>query len=102
LSAARAALERGSVADAQDGLAEVARLTEAAMELVEATRQAFAAHAGELAARRAETERLEGELPGHEAVLVDLAASYAPSVFVLGQGDPTHPNANGTARDNLD
>ncbi len=102
LAAARAALERGAVADAQDGLAEVARLTEDAMELVEATRQAFVAHDGELAARRAETGRLEDQLPGHEAVLVDLAAGYAPSVFMLGQGDPTHPNANGTARDNLD
>ncbi len=102
LVAARTALERGAAEAAQDGLAESARLTGTALSLVEATQQALSAHDQELAARRAETERLERELPRHEAVLVDLAAVYAPPVFALGQGDPTHPNANGTVRDNLE
>jgi len=101
-NAATAALERGADTAAHDSLAEVARLTQEAVALVQTTRQTFAAHDADLAARLEETNRLERELPKHESILVDLAAGYAPATLQLAQGDPTHPNANGTVRDNLE
>jgi len=101
LAGVKAALERGDVAGAEAGLAAANQRVGEAGALVQATRQAFAAHTGTLTARRQETERLQQALPEHQRILVDIQAGYAPAVLLLGQGDPAHPNANGTVQDNL-
>ncbi len=102
LTATKAALERGDVASAQEGLDAVARLVAEATSLVEATRTAFNEHKKTLADRVQETARLEKEIPAHEQILLDIRTRYVPSVLQLGQGDPAHPDANGTIQDNLD
>jgi hypothetical protein len=101
IEGSKAALERGDVAAAQGALDAVASLTAAAAMLVESTRTAFAAHAGEIAARRTETGRLENLVPEHDGILAQLRSRYDSQALLLGQGDPTHPNANGTIEDNL-
>jgi len=100
--AIKAALERGDVEAAQQGLEGVARLTAEVAEIVKATREAFAAHAATLAACRQEEARLAGRVPEHEQILADIKRDYVPSVLLLGEGDPTHPRANDTIQDNLD
>ncbi|MBN2506672.1 MAG: hypothetical protein JXQ71_08260 [Verrucomicrobia bacterium] len=101
LDSVKAALERGDVPAAQAGLdAAHARIAEATA-VVDATRQAFSAHTDTLAAHRRETQRLDHAAPEHERLLVEIEAACAPSVLLLGAGDPTHPNANGTIQDNL-
>jgi hypothetical protein len=54
-----------------------------------------------MAALRKESARLSGLLPEHRELLQRLSVEYAPSVLLLGAGDVTHPNANGTIADNV-
>ncbi len=54
-----------------------------------------------MTACRQETERIQAQLPEHQGILEDLTQTYAPTAMALGQGDPPHPNANGTVADNL-
>lgn len=100
-AAAKAALQRGDVEAARRSLDAAAALGAEATRLTDATRAAAEAHAERLANCQSETERLEGAIPTHEAMLSAMAAAYPPSSLLLGQGDPTHPNANGTVADNL-
>lgn len=101
-AAVKAALERGDVQAAQQGLDQVASLVLEANEIVKATREAFTAHAGVLEARRQEAGGLADRVPDQEEVLARIQRDYAPSVLLLGEGDPTHPRANDTIQDNLD
>lgn len=101
MAGVKAALERGDVAAAQAGLEAVTQLVQEARSLVADTREAFAAHAATLTACQQETARLEKELPAHEQILVALESGYVPGVLMLGAGDATHPNANGTVQDNV-
>jgi len=100
--AVKAALERGDVQSAQQGLDQVAGLTRQAAEIVQATREAFAAHAADLDARTQEAQGLADRVPGQGQVLARIQRDYAPPVLLLGEGDPTHPRANDTIQDNLD
>lgn len=102
IAATKAALERGDVVGARQSLDAVMQWSQVATDLVNETRQALAAHPGTLAERTAENERLIQLLPEHEQILAKLQRDYAPSVLILGEGDPTHPNANGTVQDNLE
>ena len=97
----RTTLDQGDVAASQNALDAIERLTRQAREIVEATRNAFQEHPSLSAACKSETLRLEALLPEHEAILSSIEREYAPSVLLLGAGDPTHPNANGTIGDNL-
>jgi hypothetical protein len=101
LAAAKAALERGDIAAAQNALDSTTQLANEAQAIVQATRQAFADHESTSAAWRAETEQITARLPEHERILACIKEQYAPEVLLLGAGDPTHPNANGTVADNL-
>lgn len=102
IAAAKAALERGDVVGARESLGAVVQLSQGATELVNETRQALAAYQSTLAERQADNERLTRLLPEHGQILAKLQGEYAPSVMLLGEGDPTHPNANGTVQDNLE
>jgi hypothetical protein len=102
LTGVKAALERGDVVSAQSGLDAVSRLAAEACQIVEATHKAYDTHETLVTARREETDRLTALLPEHEQILSQIQRDYAPSVLLLGQGDSTHPNANGTVQDNLD
>ncbi|MBM3832333.1 MAG: hypothetical protein FJ403_03460 [Verrucomicrobia bacterium] len=95
-------LERGDSENAQKSLDIIATLTAQAVEIVSASRKAFSDHEGTVAQRRTETERITGLLPQYEAILADIVHKYAPPVLGLGEGDPSHPNANGTIRDNME
>jgi uncharacterized membrane protein YgcG len=99
---AHAALGQGELDAAETALAETARLTAEADAIVEASRQALAAHASTVAGRRAETGRIEALLPNHERILLGIRETFAPGVLLLRAGDPFHPSANGTLGDNLE
>jgi len=101
LAGARAALDRGDIEGGRDGLDAGLAAVAAARGIVEATRSARAARADAEAAWRAETDRLAAMLPEHERILDELLRGYEPAALRLGEGDPVHPNANGTAQDNL-
>ena len=102
LSDAKTALDRGGVEAAANAVDEAKRLDAEASALVEAARAAFGGHAGTRDGLERETEGLELLTRGHAAILKDIEADYAPSVLLLGSGDPAHPNANGTVQDNID
>lgn len=98
---ARAGLDRGDVASAENALNAVAWLTGEALGIVAASRNVLAQREETVRARRQETERLAASLPEHERILNEIVADYAPEVLALGAGDPEHPQANGTVADNL-
>lgn len=95
-------LGQGELDAAAAALAEAARLTAEAADIVEASRQALATHAATVAEWGAETGRIEGLLPDHERILAGIRATFAPSVLFLRAGDPDHPDANGILTDNLE
>ncbi len=99
---AKKALGTGDNAAAEKALAEAAALSVAVGEIVAATKTAFAEQADTVVARRAETDRVEGLVPAHEAVLERIQKDFAKSVLFLDAGDPAHPNPNGTVVDNVD
>ncbi len=101
LEGVRAALDRGDLEGGRDGFDAGLAAVAAARGMVEATRSAWAARADAEAAWRAETNRLTAMLPEHEQILDELLRDYEPAALRLGEGDPVHPNANGTAQDNL-
>jgi hypothetical protein len=100
--AVKALLERGDTEAAQGSLDAIGRLTDEALNIVKATRQAFADQETTVSSRRAETERVAGAFPRYDGILAGIMHGYAPSVLTLGAGDPTHANANGTIEDNMD
>jgi hypothetical protein len=101
LASAHAALERGDIAAAENALSAAAEVVQAIHRILGATRESFTAHANDMAALREESARLSSLLPEHRELLHHLRAGYAPAVLLLGAGDATHPNANGTVADNL-
>lgn len=98
---AHAALGHGALEEAEAALAEAARFCAEAEAIVETSCQAYADHAKALAARRAETQRLEAQVPLHERTLAEIQESFAPSVLTLRSGDGMHPNGNWTLADNV-
>ncbi len=99
---ASAALERGDTDAARNALDAVTEFTKQTAAIVAATRQAFSEQASASAELIRETERITSLLPEHQSVLSAIQARYAPAVLLLGAGDASHPNANGTIEDNLD
>ncbi len=102
VAAVKAALERGDVETADQGLAEVADLTQEIAGVLKATREAFGAHDATAAACRKGLAEITAQVPRHRRVLEDIEKGYAASVLLLGEGDPTHPRVNDTIQDNLD
>ena len=100
--AAQESLGGGGLEAAEAALAAAARLTREAEEIVAATRQAFAAQAATVEERRAETERIERQLPDHDRILAAIRETFAASVLILRADDPVYPGANGTLADNLE
>lgn len=99
---AHQALGRGVLAEAETALVEAARFSAEAEEIVEASCQAHADHAKVLAAGRAETQRLEEQVPSNERTLGEIQESFAPSVLFLGSGSGTHASGNWTLADNVE
>ncbi len=101
LAAAVLALNRGDVDGAAHALEGSLRATAEAGEIVEGSLQAVDRREGETTALREETGRLEGLLPRHREVLQEIQRRFAPPSWLLGAGDPEHPQANGTIADNI-
>ena len=99
---ASAALERGDTDAARNALDAVTEFTKRTAAIVAATRQSFTEQASASAELIRETERIASLLPEHQSVLSGIQGGYAPAVLLLGAGDESHPNANGTIEDNLD
>jgi len=97
-----AGLGRGDVAGAQSACEAAFGLLERGRKILEATRLAADQHAATEQALTKEADRLEGLVPERREVLAGLMARYRPNVLLLGDGDPTHPRANGTIADNLE
>ena len=102
IAATQAALERGDVVGARESLDTVLSLCKGASQLIIETRRAMADYSATREERNAESERLTKLLPAHEQILARLQKAYAPAVLLLREGDPGHPNANGTVADNLE
>lgn len=100
-SAARVAANGGDADLAMASNASALSEIQIANDLVEETKKVFGEHDGILGLRRAEDERLQKEVPVHETVLGEIESQYAASVLLLSAGDPAHPDANGTIRDNI-
>ncbi len=98
--ACAAGLGRGDVAGAQSACEAAFGLLERSGKILETTRLAADQHAATEQALVQEADRLEGLVPDHREVLAGLMARYRPNVLLLGDGDPTHPRANGTVTDN--
>ena len=101
LSAAASLLERGDDRSAGAAVRGARERLEHANAIVEASREAADAHPRNQETLTAETARLEARLPEGRATLDTLRARYGAAVLLLGAGDPTHPEANGTIDDNL-
>lgn len=101
LSAAASLLEKGEATSAEGAIRGARERLGRASSILQASRQAAAAHAQNQADLRAEMDRLKARLPEGQATLEILRARYAAAVMLLGAGDPTHPEANGTVDDNL-
>lgn len=101
-ASARQSLAQGQNAAAQKSLESANASLAEAKGIVDATRKAFDEHAAVTQTRRAETSRLEGEVPGHQLILESIERDFAASVLALQAGDPAHPSANGTIKDNVD
>ncbi len=99
--AARAASNRGDVDGANSASARALHDAGLGRQLVDGTATAFAQYDDTLKARTAEANRLESAIPSHQAILKSIESRYAATVLLLGAGDSTHPDANGTSRDNL-
>lgn len=109
LSAARQLLEevrrslgRGDLANARQSMERVNALRTRSEGLVEAARLSLTGHVGRAGELERESTRIVGEIVRVAEVIDALTQSYPPSVFLLGAGDPSHPNANGTLSDNAE
>ncbi|MCP5518978.1 MAG: hypothetical protein H7A45_17180 [Verrucomicrobiales bacterium] len=101
LSAAAPLLEKGNASAADAAIRGAREQLDRVIDILEASRQAAAAHEPNQAELTAEAARLEARLPAARTTLEGIRARYAPAVLLLGAGDPTHPEANGTTDDNL-
>jgi hypothetical protein len=97
---ARAGLDRGDVASAENALNAVAWLTGEAQGIVAASRNVLASREESVRTLRRETARLAASLPEHQRILDEIVAGYTLEVLSLGAGDAEHPQANGTVADN--
>ena len=101
VATARMQLGDGQVSAARATMSQGQALNHRANALLEAARQSLATHGERLAQRRAETVDVQGLRPEAEAALSRIHRRYSDAVLLLGAGDITHPNANGTIDDNL-
>lgn len=97
-----ALLGQGKLAEAKTVFADAERSARAAAEVVAAGLKSLETHGQVEQARRAETERLEGLVPQRQRVLASIEADFAATVLALSSGDASHPNSNGTVKDNVD
>lgn len=95
-------LGKGKLAEAKKVFADAERNARAAAEVVAAGLKSLETHGQVEQARKAETERLEGLVPQRRRVLASIESDFAASVLALSAGDASHPNSNGTVKDNVD
>jgi hypothetical protein len=95
-------LGQGKLAEAKKVFADAERNARAAAEVVAAGLKSLETHSQVEQARKAETERLESLVPQRQRVLASIEADFAASVLALSSGDASHPNSNGTVKDNVD
>lgn len=95
-------LGQGKLAEAKGVFAGAEQQANGAAAIVAAGLKSLETHAATEQARKAETERLEGLVPARQRVLASIEADFAESVLALSAGDASHPNSNGTVKDNVD
>lgn len=95
-------LGQGDLAKAKEVFAKAETASRGAAEIVAAGLKSLETHAAVEQQRRAETERLEALMPGAKKTLASIEKDFAASTLALNAGDASHPNANGTVKDNVD
>lgn len=101
LSAAAPLLEKGDANSAEAAIRGARERLDRIAAILEDSRRAADSHLQNQAEVTAGTSRLEARLPEARSTLDAIRSRYATSVLLLGAGDPTHPEANGTVEDNL-
>jgi hypothetical protein len=101
LSNAESLLGEGNSESAQ-AVRDAQGLIAQASAIVTHSLESLTSQAPTLAQRRAETSRLTTMVPERQHVLDGIVKDFADSVMLLGAGDLSHPNANGTVADNVD
>lgn len=97
-----ALLGEGRLAEAKEAFTQAEQAARGAAAIVAAGLKSLETHAAVEQERRAETERLEGLVPERMRVLASIESDFAASVLALNAGDASHPNSNGTVKDNVE
>lgn len=101
LAGAKAAIDSGSIERGTQALDECEKVLAEAGLLMDAAENSFK----EFKTRHQRIQQglveLEESLAGYNILLRELRTQYSEPVFLLGSGDPAHPNANGRVDDNL-
>lgn len=95
-------LGEGRLDDAKASYDDLQKNLKQATGITAASLDSLKTHAQVEQTRRAETERLQGLVPQRASVLQSIEREFADSVLSLTAGDASHPNANGTVKDNVD